>query len=162
MLGSNSGPHCLRNNEVLRRPAESAEPPDGGRASLPQLLPSAVPARSIRASALVPARLLQAADLLPENTRISTLPTRKCLRFPCSASSANEKRSKRSTNAPKITFPWGDRAAPLQQGLRSASQPAERRVPPLILHRAPLRVRARAYEAGSGATDPSGVSTDAS
>ena len=50
----------------------------------------------------------------------------------------------------------------LLQGLRSASQPAERRVPPLILHRAPLRVRARAYGAGSGATDPSGVSTDAS
>ena len=59
------------------------------------------------------------------------------LRFPCSASSANEKRSKSPTNTPKITFPRGDTSCH-PQGLRSASQPAERRVPPLILHKAPL------------------------
>jgi hypothetical protein len=41
LLGSNHGLHCLR-NEVLRRPAESAEPPDGGRASLPQFLHAAL------------------------------------------------------------------------------------------------------------------------
>ena len=98
--------------------------------------------------------------LILENTRISTLPMRKYLRFPCSASSANEKRPKRTTNAPKITFPRGDTSCLPTTGLRSASQPAERRIP-LSLSTEPSS-GARAYEAGSGATDPSGVSTDAS